>query len=100
MSEMRTIMPSEVKERLQRGESLFIVDVREDEEVAAGMIPGAKHIVLGELPARYGEIPRAREVILVCRSGKRSGKAYEFLESLGYNNMKSMTGGMLAWEQL
>ncbi|WP_199617758.1 rhodanese-like domain-containing protein [Paenibacillus alkalitolerans] len=100
MSEMRTIQPSDVKERLQRGDPLIIVDVREDEEVAAGMIPGAKHVVLGELPERYGEIPREGEVVLVCRSGNRSGKAYGFLESLGYSNIVNMTGGMLAWEKL
>lgn len=93
-----TIHPSEIKERLQRGETLNIIDVREDEEVAAGMIPGAKHIPLGQLPARYGEIPQTGEIILVCRSGNRSGRACEYLHMLGLQGLKNMVGGMLAWE--
>jgi rhodanese-related sulfurtransferase len=99
LNQMRCILPSELKERLKRGESLYIVDVREDEEVAMGMIPGATHIALGELPARHGEIPKDREVVLVCRSGGRSSKAYDFLESLGFTKTINMTGGMLAWDQ-
>jgi rhodanese-related sulfurtransferase len=94
---METILPSELKQRLLNGEQLTIIDVREDEEVAAGMIPGAVHIPLGELPERHEEIPQAGEIILVCRSGNRSGKAFGYLESLGYKGLKNMTGGMLEW---
>jgi rhodanese-related sulfurtransferase len=94
---LETILPQEIKERLDRGESLTLIDVRETEEVAAGMIPSAKHIPLGELPARHMEIPQSDEIILVCRSGNRSGRALEYLESLGYKGLKSMTGGMLEW---
>lgn len=94
---MDTITPSEIKKRLNSGEPLNIVDVREDEEVAAGMIPGAKHIPLGELPDRHGEIQKTDEIILVCRSGNRSARALGYLESLGYKGLKNMTGGMLEW---
>jgi len=95
---MDTILPSEVKDRLGRGEPLTIVDVREDEEVAAGMIAGARHIPLGELPERHGEIPRTGDIILVCRSGARSSRALGYLASLGYEGLKNMSGGMLEWE--
>lgn len=95
---MDTILPSAVKERLGRGEKLTIIDVREDEEVAAGMIPGATHIPLGQLPERMNEIPQEGEVIMVCRSGNRSGRALSFLEAQGYKGLKNMTGGMLEWE--
>lgn len=94
---MTTITPAEVKQRLQNGEPLLILDVREDEEVAAGIIPGATHIPLGQLPMRHQEIPEADEIILVCRSGNRSGKALDYLESIGYKGLKNMTGGMLEW---
>jgi rhodanese-related sulfurtransferase len=93
-----TILPSEIKERLNRGEQLTIIDVREDEEVAAGIIPSAKHIPLGQLPERHGEIPGSSEVILVCRSGNRSSRALDYLESIGYTGLKNMTGGMMKWE--
>ena len=58
-----------------------IVDVREDEEVAEGTIPGAIHIPLGQLSARAGELDRERPVITVCRSGRRSAHAAEQLEA-------------------
>jgi len=92
-----TITPEEVKSRLMSGESLNVIDVREAEEVAEGMIPGAKHIPLGELPYRHHEIPQTEEIIMVCRSGHRSGKACEYLQMLGFTGLKNMVGGMLAW---
>jgi rhodanese-related sulfurtransferase len=96
---MQTITPAELKERLQQGEKLDIVDVREAEEVAQGMIPGAVHIPLMELPERLKDIPQNGETILVCRSGNRSSRAYGFLEAQGLKGLKNMTGGMLEWAQ-
>ncbi|OAS13558.1 rhodanese-like domain-containing protein [Paenibacillus oryzisoli] len=95
---MDTILPSEIKARLAQGEQLTLIDVREDEEVAEGMIQGALHIPLGQLPERLSEIPQVDEVILVCRSGNRSGRALGYLEANGYKGLKNMTGGMLEWE--
>jgi rhodanese-related sulfurtransferase len=97
---MNTINVEDLKKRLDQGEVLYMVDVREEEEVAAGMIPNAIHIPLGELPERHGEIPRNAEVIIICRSGQRSGKATDYLEMLGCTDVKNMVGGMLAWEKL
>ena len=95
-----TITPEEVKRRIEQGERLNVIDVREDEEVAAGTIPGALHIPLGQLPERYGEIPRTGEIIVICRSGNRSGRACEYLQAIGFTGLKNMVGGMLAWEKL
>lgn len=95
---MDTILPSEIKARLAQGEKLTLIDVREDDEVAEGMIQGAIHIPLGQLPDRLSEIPQVDEVILVCRSGNRSGRALGYLEANGYKGLKNMTGGMLEWE--
>ncbi|MCI3921486.1 rhodanese-like domain-containing protein [Paenibacillus sp. TRM 82003] len=100
MSEPRAIRPEEVRQRLEAGEALCIIDVREDEEVATGMIPGAKHIAMGTVPERLDDIPREGDVILVCRSGGRSGRVYDYLESRGYTNTINMLGGMMAWESL
>lgn len=97
---MQTITAEEVKTRLDKGEQLIIIDVREDDEVALGSLPGAKHIPLGQIPARLEEIPNDRETIIVCRSGNRSSMALEFLKTHGYNNLVNLSGGMLAWEQL
>ncbi|MFE5319731.1 rhodanese-like domain-containing protein [Paenibacillus sp. NPDC056579] len=97
---MQTITPQQLKQRLAQGEKLDIIDVREAEEVALGMIPGAIHIPLMEVPDRLSEIPNDRETILVCRSGNRSGRAYDFLTAQGFTKLKNMSGGMLEWEQL
>lgn len=74
-----------------------IVDVRESNEVATGMIPGAIHIPLGLLPTRARELDRGRPVITVCRSGKRSARAAEELEAAGFE-AHTMAGGMIAWQ--
>ena len=97
---MQTITPQELKQRLENGEKLDIIDVREHEEVAMGIIPGAVHIPLMEIPERLSDIPQNGETILVCRSGNRSGRAYEYLAAQGLTGLKNMSGGMLAWEQL
>jgi rhodanese-related sulfurtransferase len=94
---IKQITPEELKIKLNNGESPVIVDVREAEEVAEGMIPGAIHIPLGELALRHNEIPQTDEIIVVCRSGNRSQKAYEFLEAQGFTGLFNMSGGMLAW---
>jgi rhodanese-related sulfurtransferase len=94
---IKYITPEELKVKLNNGESPAIVDVREVEEVAEGMIPGAIHIPLGELVLRHNEIPQKDEIILVCRSGNRSLKASQFLEAQGFTGLFNMSGGMLAW---
>jgi len=98
MSAVLDILPSEVKRRLDAGEEMQIIDVRELDEVQQGMIPGARHIALGELPSRFGEIDGQREVIFVCRSGGRSGRACELASSQGLGKIHNMVGGMLAWD--
>jgi len=95
-----TITPREIKERLLSGEKLNIIDVREDEEIAEGMIPGARHIRLGDLPMRMSEIEQTGEIIMVCRSGRRSERACEYLEHMGFSGLKNMVGGMLKWHEL
>jgi len=100
MSNYATISVEQLQKRLNDGESLTMIDVREPEEVALGMIPGAVHIPLGELPDRYEEIPQGGEIFMICRSGGRSGRACDFLTAQGYEGIVNMTGGMLAWEKL
>ncbi|HEY0827988.1 MAG TPA: rhodanese-like domain-containing protein [Bacilli bacterium] len=97
---MNIIEPEQLKERLSKGEQITIIDVREDEEVAMGMIPGAIHIPIGLIPERLDDISKTEEVVLVCRSGHRSGVVQEYLERNGYTGLKNMVGGMLEWETL
>lgn len=90
------ITPQEVQARLEKGEKLRIVDVREPAEWASGHIPGAKLIPLGSVEQRFHEFDPQQETIVVCRSGNRSGLACEWLESKGCK-VVNMQGGMNMW---
>lgn len=90
---MQEISPAATFDRLETAQ---IVDVREDDEVATGMIPGAIHIPLGQLSARLSELDSTRETITVCRSGKRSLTAAQTLTGAGFT-AESMHGGMNQW---
>ncbi|MCU9614264.1 rhodanese-like domain-containing protein [Caldibacillus lycopersici] len=94
---MKTITPNELQEKIENEEQLEIIDVRESDEVEEGMIPGAKHIPMGEIPNRLNELDKKKEYIFICRSGGRSGNVCHYLEDQGYQ-VVNMVGGMLAWE--
>lgn len=74
-----------------------LVDVRELHEWNEGHIPGARHIPLGSLARRVGELDPAKEIIAVCRSGNRSITAAMILQRAGYSKVSSMAGGMISW---
>jgi molybdopterin/thiamine biosynthesis adenylyltransferase/rhodanese-related sulfurtransferase len=98
-SEIEEVDPSEVHELIDEG--VAIIDVREADEFAAGHLPGAKHVPRGYLESRVeGVVPdRATQVILYCASGNRSAYAARTLESdLGYEHVRSMTGGITLWK--
>lgn len=96
-----TITASEVIKRLNADDKPMLVDVRQPEELTGPLkaLPGVVNIPLPELSSRYSEIPRDKDVVLVCRSGNRSGQAASFLRSKGYTKIKNMQGGMLAVKQ-
>ena len=75
----------------------LLVDVRQPDEWSAGHAPNAKLIPLGSLASRLAEVPRDREVLLICRSGNRSGSAQRQLLQLGYEQVFNVSGGMHAW---
>lgn len=94
---LKELTAQEVQEQLESGKELHLIDVREDDEVAEGIIPGAKHIALGDLPIEMHELDQQIPYILVCRSGGRSGRAQEIMADEGFD-VTNMAGGMLAWE--
>jgi Rhodanese-related sulfurtransferase len=98
---MNNITPEEVKRRLDAGEKLNIVDVREPYENADFNIGGTL-IPLGNIQMmQIDEIEdmKDKEVIFYCRSGNRSGQACMFLDAMGFKNTKNLVGGMLAWQE-
>jgi rhodanese-related sulfurtransferase len=74
----------------------FLLDVREDDEWAAGHAPGATHVPLGQLEAQLDTLPRDRTIVCICRSGARSGRATDALLPLGFD-IVNLVGGSQAW---
>ncbi|MFM2047764.1 MAG: hypothetical protein RI955_310 [Bacteroidota bacterium] len=97
-----TITATEVKQRLNNGEKLNIIDVREVYEYEETNIPTAVNIPLGTLPANMEELEHLKnvEVIMQCKSGGRSAAAQQFLLSAGFTNVKNLEGGIMAFNAL
>lgn len=95
---MQDITTDELKERLDNGESIVLIDVREPYEFEEFNI-GGKLIPLATLPEHIAELEayKDKELVLLCRSGNRSGTAKRYLEDLGFTGARNMTGGMLDW---
>lgn len=98
---MKEITVEELKQRMTTGEKLNIIDVREPEEYAEFNI-GAKLVPLGNIISmQVDELEdyKNQELIVHCRSGKRSAQACLFLETMGFSNCKNVVGGVLAWQE-
>ena len=91
------ITPLELKVRLDRGERVRIIDVREPNEFQINRIPGAELIPLGDIPRRYVELDVEEELVMQCKVGGRSAKAADFLRSVGFKRVLNLTGGILEW---
>jgi rhodanese-related sulfurtransferase len=85
-------------ERREQSEPLVLLDVRDQQEVNLGKIPGALHISRGNLETKVeAQIPRDAQVVIYCASGNRSAFAAETLQRMGYGDVASMAGGIRAW---
>ena len=89
----------ELRERMRSGEPYILLDVREPFEFEMARIEGANLIPLGELPARWQELDREKEIFVYCHSGVRSDRAAEFLRSAGFEKVANIAGGIDAWSQ-
>jgi sulfur-carrier protein adenylyltransferase/sulfurtransferase len=90
------IQPEELKVSLDRGDDVFVLDVRELHEYQICNL-GGYLIPLGDLPARMNELDSSREIVVHCRSGVRSAKAVTLLRQAGFGKVKNLAGGILAW---
>ena len=96
MNGIPQISVKDLKGRMDAGEDLFILDVREPYEYRIAQIGGTL-IPLNDVPNRLAEIDREREIIVQCRSGVRSQRVAEFLKQQGYSRVVNLAGGILAW---
>ena len=89
--------PQQLKRRLDAGEPLLLLDVREPWECAIARLPGSLNIPLGEISARWRELDAAAELIVMCKAGSRSRMAAQFLSAQGFGRVANLTGGIDAW---
>lgn len=99
MSSEWEIEPRELARRLQSGEPIDLIDVREPHELSISSIPQARVIPLGSLAARMHELDSAHEIVLFCKSGSRSARALELLAGAGFRKLKNLHGGINAWAE-
>ena len=104
VAEVETAGPSpyeitsiELKSRMDRGDKVRIIDVREPNEYQINRIPGSRLIPLGEIPRRYAELDPDEEYVTQCKTGARSAKAADFLRSVGFKRVRNLKGGILDW---
>ena len=91
------LSPQDVKAKLDRGEKIVFLDVREPWEVAINHLNAPVHIPLGELGQRFQELNPNDEIIVYCHMGVRSLKATRFLKEQHFKNVKNLAGGIEAW---
>jgi rhodanese-related sulfurtransferase len=91
------ISPKELKSRLDKGDQLVLVDVREEWEYSLAKLDGSILIPLGTLPQSLARLTRDSEIIAICHHGMRSADATDFLLQQGFQNVKNLVGGIDAW---
>jgi rhodanese-related sulfurtransferase len=96
MAAVPEISAAELDSRLQASDPPVVLDVREPWELAIARLPGTVDIPMGEVPARLAELPKDRDIVVMCRSGGRSSKVADYLHRMGYR-AANLTGGILAW---
>ncbi|MGD9494930.1 MAG: FAD-dependent oxidoreductase [Armatimonadota bacterium] len=94
---LRGITAPELKQALDAGEDLVLLDVRIPAELENGTIPGSTLIPLGQLRARADEVPRGKRVVIYCKTSLRAWEAARILAAAGHDNLEILDGGMLAW---
>lgn len=94
---IQPLEPVALRARLDAGERLQLIDVREDEELALARIEGALHIPLGDLPQRAGELDAELPVVCICHHGVRSAGAAQLLAQRGFEAVYNLSGGIDRW---
>ncbi len=89
--------PSELKDRIENGDDLVILDVRENWEHSRVRIPNAIHIPLAQLPQKLAQIDKDKDVVVYCHHGVRSLQACHFLKKNGFEKVKNLHGGIDAY---
>ncbi len=97
---IKEMTPQEFLTRRSAGTEMQLLDVREDWEIQLAPVPSAlKHIPMGQIADRIGELDPSKETVVICRSGGRSMEVARFLASQGFGSVFNVTGGILKWSR-
>jgi rhodanese-related sulfurtransferase len=99
MAEISAIEPTALKARLERGDRIFILDVREPFEILLAPFPGASHIPMGDIPSRLAKLDPELETVVVCHHGVRSAQVAMYLVQNGFEHVFNLSGGIDAWSE-
>lgn len=101
MTQIPQMSISAFRDELAADSNLLVIDVRENDEVAAQPMEGVDfhHIPMGEIPAHVHELPKEKHLVIFCRSGGRSQRVAEFLNANGFPRVSNLAGGMMAWSE-
>jgi len=88
-----------LNQKILSNDDFILVDVRNDNEVFLSKIDPSIHIPMNEVPNRINELHKNKEIIVQCKSGKRSAKVCEYLSQNGFTNVKNLKGGIIAWSK-
>ena len=95
--QIKEIDSSELKNRLDAGEDIVLLDIRSEAELRQGILPDSEHLPMHLIPLQIQDLPKDKDVVLYCRSGARSYHACAFLAQQGVENVINLRGGILAW---
>ena len=96
---VREVSPADFVATLAGRPGTLLIDVREEWELRIARLADAVHVPMAEIAARLGELDRARDIVVLCRSGGRSLSVARYLEAQGYPSVANLTGGILAWQR-
>jgi rhodanese-related sulfurtransferase len=100
MAAIAEIEAGELKERLERGDRIVVLDVREPGELEMARFPGARHIPMGDIPSRLSELERDAETVVLCHHGIRSAQVAIYLTRMGFEHVLNLIGGIDSWALL
>jgi len=96
---VRQLSASDVSARLKQGEDLLVLDVREPSELKLAALAGATHIPMNAIPMRAEELPKDKDIVVMCHHGMRSMQVALYLERLGFDKLYNLRGGIDAWSR-
>ena len=96
---MQEIDVNTLNKKLSKKENILLLDVRTEQEVFISKIEGSIHMPMNDVPLRMSELDKEKEIVVQCKSGKRSAKVCEFLMHNHFTNVKNLKGGIIAWSE-